>query len=153
MVRHMRWGIGMVTKPSGARGKSKKLHRWWTGPFKVVKRLSKVTYRIQHVKNRAKWLVVHFDRLKRCHPDVRLSEQLEAGTNQPRMSEHPTCLESPLKNKFGTQLEVVEDIDGMDIHNVEQPTPSPNREVHLSEPSLPWRYPTRSRCPPDFYNK
>ena len=62
---------------------------------------------------------------------------MEAGTNQPQMSEHPACLESPPKNEFGTQLEVVEDIDHTDIHNVEQPTPSPNREVHFSEPSLP----------------
>ena len=141
-----------LLNPQVPRGKSKKLHRWWTGPFKVVKRLSEVTYRIQHVKNRAKRLVVHYDRLKRCHPDVRLNGQLEAGTNQSQMREHPTCVESPPKNEFGAQLEVVEDIDRTDIHNVEQPTPSPNREVHLSAPSLPRRYPTRSRRPPDFYN-
>ena len=59
----------MVTKPAS---KSNKLHRWWTGTFKIVKKLSIVTYRIQHVHNRAKRLVVHFDRLKQCSHNVRL---------------------------------------------------------------------------------
>ena len=53
-----------LLNPQVPRGKSKKLHKWWTVPFKVVKRLSEVTYQIQHIKNRAKLLVVHFDRLK-----------------------------------------------------------------------------------------
>ena len=50
----------------------KKLHRVWQGPFEVIKRLSDVTYRIQHTAKRRQRQVVHFDRLKPCNPDVRL---------------------------------------------------------------------------------
>ena len=64
-----------LLNPQVLRGKSKKSYKWWTRPFKVVKRLSEVTYRIEHVKNRAKRLAVHFDRLKKCHPRVWLNEQ------------------------------------------------------------------------------
>lgn len=44
------------------RGVGRKLYRPWTGPFQVIKRLSDAVYR----------LVVHFDRLKRCPPTIRL---------------------------------------------------------------------------------
>jgi len=45
----------------------RKLHHPWTGLFRVVKRLSDVNYRIQHVQHPRKRMVVHFDRLKPCH--------------------------------------------------------------------------------------
>ena len=38
--------------PVVPRGKSKKFHHPWTGPFKVIKCLSEVTYRIQSVSGR-----------------------------------------------------------------------------------------------------
>ena len=44
----------------------------WQGPYEVIKRLSDVTYRIQHTAERRQHQVVHFDRLKPCNPDVRL---------------------------------------------------------------------------------
>ena len=75
------WGIGIVTKLSGAQREIQEISPVVDRTVKVVKGLSKEMYRIQHVKNRAKQLVVHFDRLKRCRPDVRLSGQLEAPTN------------------------------------------------------------------------
>ena len=49
--------------PAVPRGDSRKLHRPWTGPYKVLKKLSEVNYRIQHLQNYKK-RVVHFDRLK-----------------------------------------------------------------------------------------
>ena len=54
------------------RGKSRKLHCPWTGPYRIVNRLSDAVYHIQHTRARRKRLVVHFDRLKPCPPDVRL---------------------------------------------------------------------------------
>lgn len=58
------------------RGQVKKLHHPWTGPFRVVRCLSEVTYRIQDVRVRRRRLVVHFDRLKLCPEDIRLSQPL-----------------------------------------------------------------------------
>ena len=40
--------------PVVSRGKSRKLHRPWTGPYRVVKRLSEAVYRIHHLQQRQK---------------------------------------------------------------------------------------------------
>ena len=148
--------VGMLVwllNPQVPRGKSKKLHRWWTGPFKVVKRLSEVTYRIQHVRNRAKRLVVHFDRLKKCHPNVRLSEQPKNTT--PQANIHPAGSEQQqlsTNHEFGTQLEVVEEVDPTGEQRPEQHTLSPRVRISSPQPLVPRRYPTRNRYPPDFFS-
>ena len=49
----------------------RKLYLSWTGPYKIVGRISEVTYSIQHVSCRKCWIVGHFDRLKPCHSDIR----------------------------------------------------------------------------------
>ena len=54
--------------PAVPRGKSKKLHRPWTGPFRVVKRLAEAVYRLQHVHGHRRRPVVHYNRLKPCLP-------------------------------------------------------------------------------------
>ena len=51
--------------PAVRRGKSPKFHQPWKGPFQVVKKLGDVIYRIQHMKNLRKRLVVHSNRLKK----------------------------------------------------------------------------------------
>ena len=143
-----------LLNPQIPRGKSKKLHRWWTGPFKVVKKLSEVTYRIQHVSNRAKRLVVHFDRLKQCNPNVRLDtrhtqqqDNVEPVQQQQRL---------PSRYEFGTHLEV---LDTDETDPVEEQSPSQShtgqRQNQLRPaPPTPHRYPSRTRRPPDrlFYN-
>ena len=48
------------------RGKTRKLHHPWTGPWLVVRKLSDAVYRIKALTGRRKQLVVHFDRLKLC---------------------------------------------------------------------------------------
>jgi len=53
------------------RGRCKKLHCPWSGPFKVLKKISEVTYRIQYREGRKQRLVVHFNRLKLCPQDIR----------------------------------------------------------------------------------
>ena len=55
-----------------ARGRARKLHRPWTGPYRVLRKLSDVNYRIQDVQAPRCRPVVHFDRLKYCPPDIRL---------------------------------------------------------------------------------
>ena len=50
--------------PAVRRGKSRKLHRPWQGPYEIIKVLSDVIYRIRSANNKRKRLVVHSDRLK-----------------------------------------------------------------------------------------
>ena len=53
--------------PVVPRGGSRKLHHPWTGPYKVITKLSDVTYRIQSLDKKRLRKVVHFDRLKICN--------------------------------------------------------------------------------------
>ena len=62
------------------RGYSRKLHLPWTGPYKVLKRLSDVTYRIQSSRGRRCLCVVHFNRLRPCTDGMRFKEPLDAST-------------------------------------------------------------------------
>ena len=54
------------------RGYCRKFHRSWQGPYRILKKLSDVTYRIQHTAKKRNRQIVHFDRLKRCVPGVRM---------------------------------------------------------------------------------
>ena len=58
--------------PAVPKGKSKKLHTPWKGPFQVVSKLSDVMYCIQNIQKYRRRFVVHFNRLKWCPPDIRL---------------------------------------------------------------------------------
>ena len=60
--------------PAVPHGRSRKLHRPWTGPYRVVARLSDAVYHLQHVHCRRKRPVVHFDRLKPCPPGIWLPQ-------------------------------------------------------------------------------
>lgn len=65
--------------PVVPRGKSKKLHHPWTGPWRITERLSEVTYRIRDCNRRHRQVVVHFDRLKPCTPGT----EVKMGPEQP----------------------------------------------------------------------
>ena len=54
------------------RGKAKKFHHPWTGPWKVLDRICDTTYRIQDSRAPHKKSVVHFDCLKPCKEGMRL---------------------------------------------------------------------------------
>ena len=54
------------------RGYCWKFHRSWQGPYRILKKLSGVTYRIQHTAKKRNRQIVHFGRLKRCVPGVRM---------------------------------------------------------------------------------
>uniref|UniRef100_A0A5S6QTL4 Integrase zinc-binding domain-containing protein n=1 Tax=Trichuris muris TaxID=70415 RepID=A0A5S6QTL4_TRIMR len=44
-----------------------KLYRPWTGPFRVLQTIGMVNYKVQSVERPSMVMVVHYDRLKRCH--------------------------------------------------------------------------------------
>ena len=52
--------------PVVKKGKSRKFHCPWSGPFIVIKVISDVVYRIKDSHRPKKRMVVHFNRLKRC---------------------------------------------------------------------------------------
>ena len=59
----------LLHDPVVKRGCSRKFHRPWKGPFKVVKILSPTVYHVQDCKHSRKRKVVHFNRLKPAHYD------------------------------------------------------------------------------------
>ena len=89
------------------KGKSRKLHCPWTGPFSVIKRISDNVYRIQDVRNKKKRQVVHFDRLKPCHPNTEVPER-----NTVKKSNHSrTSNRSANPLTPGANLQLLEDYD------------------------------------------
>ena len=111
------------------KGQSRKLHHPWTGPYRVVKQLSDVTYRIQHTLGRKNRLVVHFDRLKPCIGGP--NPQDEALQQPPPITTSSTeaSLTPPT---FGDHLETTDAED-------------------MAVPPSQSRYPPRAHHPPDRY--
>ena len=129
----------LVWLHSTVAGKGKrKLHHQWTGPYKVTKKLSDVTYRIQHAQRRNQRKVVHFDRLKSCPSNIRFDSNVASPL--PQLPEET----SQNANSFGRHLELVDDDD-----NEQQPTAPVVNPTTIQQPSS--RYPTRDRREPVRY--
>ena len=92
-----------LLNPAVPKGKAKKFHNPWTGPYKVTDRLSAVTYKIQNTLNH-RFSVVHFDQLKVCPPNIRIPQ------NVPKASEATGLpVELPPAAAPGTHAELVEE--------------------------------------------
>ena len=85
------------------RGKSRKLHHTWKGPFEIVEPTGESDYRIKAQKGK-RTQVVHFDRLKPCTPRTRLAQS--GGAEQQRSTSNP-CKPHVL----GEQLNIESDDD------------------------------------------
>ena len=81
---------------------SKKLYHPWTGPYRVLKQLSNVNYRIQHIEQPR--MVIHFDRLKSCH----LPAMAEEGHQVPSIPLDKDGISSPTPLP-GTTLDIIQD--------------------------------------------
>ena len=119
--------------PAVPRGQSKKLHRLWQGPFRVVAKPSEVVYPLQHVQCRRQQPVVHFNRLKPCSSGVRL------------LPEHQWSQETPHHippRPVGAGLELLDD-DAQPLTSLPERdkappthiTPFPAHPSDLSSPS------------------
>ena len=75
--------------PAVPQGKSRKLHRPWTGPYRVVAKPSDSVYRLQHVQFRRRRPVVHFNRLKHCSSGTRLPPPCTQTSHRRQTSPHP----------------------------------------------------------------
>ena len=119
-----------------AHGNTKKLHHPWTGPYRVVKRISDSTYRIQLHSNPRKRTVVHFDRLKLCPRDHAMGTDASATTST-SPANNRTIEDVPRSAPIGARLEIVEP---MNSHVEQQPSSS-----QPPVPILPERrYPTQT---------
>ena len=67
-----------LCNPAVTKGKSHKLRCPWVGPYRVIKKISDIVYRIQDTQRKKRCLVVHFDRLKLCDPDTRVQQSVPA---------------------------------------------------------------------------
>ena len=111
--------------PVVPRGKSRKFHHPWTGPWRITERLSEVTYRIRDC-NRKHWqLVVHFDRLKPCAPGT----EAKMGPEQPRRP----ATAATKQNADHYHFELVEESDHEEDQARPLPVPAPDQhrmDVH-----------------------
>ena len=134
--------------PAVPRNKAKKFHHPWTGPWRVIKRLSDAVYRIQRLTGHRKRTVVHFDRLKRCHPHY-INET-------PEQSQHlPQTQTGTPTTQPGQNLQLVDGIsDGEDseVSRTSQQVANPGAATQSVQTGTQSpRYPTRNRQPPDWY--
>eukprot|EP00731_Ephydatia_muelleri_P008358 Em0004g696a len=146
--------------PAVPRGKCKKLHHPWKGPFVVVEKVGDSTYKIQR-KEGGKFHIVHFDRLKRCNVSESRDDPTPLPT--PPLTAHPDG-DGNIEEK--DELVLLDDDDdeddNLDREIAEQIIPERNllgqgqavAEVPLANPEAAEtirRYPARHRHAPDRY--
>ena len=133
------------------RGKCRKLHNPWTGPFQVEDIIGESVYKIRSPKG-GKPKIIHFDRLK---PFLSSAEVNDVEQNRESTQLPVAPLKSPSGVGSGAELlDSFEDVDDetetdahMELPAVEdQPEPVPDRIEQA-----PHRYPTRTRKAPDRY--
>ena len=127
--------------PVIGKGKSRKLHHPWTGPYKVIKKLSDATYRVQKLQGHKQHKVVDFDHLKSCPYNIRLDV---TGSTPAESSAAADTSPQPIPPvpSIAKHLELVED-DSCEQTELVRPSPS-TPSIH--------RYLSRTRRPPPCYS-
>jgi len=118
------------------KGTSHKLHHPWTGPYKVIKKVSDETYWIQHFYGNRQRKVIHFDRLKPCSEEVIQSLQHSRPKPVDNVADQTTCHNS--EQCIGMNLELLEDCEDEFAPQLPTTLPAPTSR----------RYPTRTCHPP-----
>ena len=111
-----------LCNPVVPRGGSRKLHSPWVGPYKIVKCLADTVYRIQDTCRSRKRIVVHFDRLKPCHPDMRIQEHSRSIT--PPVPSEDVNTQTGKSVPPGTNLQLTECDDDWDDRQEQEGTVS-----------------------------
>ena len=130
--------------PVVPKGKCRKLHCPWTGPFSVIKRISDNVYHIQDTNNKRKRQVIHFDRLKPYHHSTRIPERNMVPRNNSRKCKN--SIDSTRPPPPGANLQMIDDEDD-DIL-----LPSMGEQADDTQPTPPRRYPVRTRRRPARYS-
>ena len=102
-------------------GKSKKLHHPWTGPYKILDKISDSDYKIKGLRGKKQCHIVHFDRLKLCTPGTRFDNDIDDPDTHPDSMANEQTTTSHI---FGQDMDILAD----------------------DEPTR--RYPQRDRHPP-----
>ena len=137
-------------------GSSRKLHCPWQGPFKIVKGIGNVLYKIQNEKKLKKCRVVHFNQLKpfRQRPEPLtppmplvprwsiLSEECESDTSE---------LESTIASSDSEDNSVDQADSPMRSSTTENSNPDDEEVTEQPEPAPVLRCSTRHRRRPDWY--
>ena len=118
---------------------SGKLHHPWTGPYKVIKKVSDVTYWIQHLYGNRQRKVIHFDRLKPGSREVIQSLQHSRLMPVEQTIDQSTCRSS--HDLIGSNLELLDDYDA--DAELQLPPISTADSVRC--------YPTRTHRPPSRF--
>ena len=119
----------------------KKFHRPWQGPFTVVKVIDNFVYRIRKNAAPHKRLVVHYNRLKPCHPPFNTdvygpdSSRVHTSTNQEQQ-----------------QPEVKMAIDHTALLEAQNHSHTP-QDTATTNSDPPLRCSIRIRQPPDRYGE
>lgn len=96
------------------KGRPKKLHLPWTGPYRVLKKISDCDYRIKLPDSRKLPMVVHFNRLKLCPPSIRLSKYTR--------SKNATNSNTPSTTQFEIIDDDESDTQGEDTNETRSPS-------------------------------
>ena len=159
------------------RGRCKKLHCPWSGPYVILKKLSEVTYKIQRCHSRRQRMVVHFNRLKLCPADVRSPSYCLENTphgQDGNVTGPPTNSESSGLGQKHRPVILIPDVDEMEYNRVDNlvtdmddmeqsaanegvsPTGSATTgetsNTMTEEISTARRYPRREHHPPSRYD-
>ena len=92
--------------------KAKKLHCPWTGPYRIIKRITDLVYRIQDTGSRRRQ-VVNFERLKPCPQQMRDRSQPGSGTQDSQVQN--TIEEDSINTPPGTVLQLVDDYEEEEV--------------------------------------
>ena len=141
--------------PLSKRGVNKKLYHPWSGPYKIVKKLSDANYRIEQLQGRRNRKIVHFDRLKLCPPNIRLNEEQVDGQEVTDLQNVPSeDTQQTELSPVGQNLQIIDYDDEelpvgpneADTATAMLPSVVPNSGVPSS------RYPRREHRPPIRFN-
>ena len=125
------WLHSTVVPPHSHR----KLHHPWSGPYKIVAKLSDLNYKIAPVQDLSKVSIVHFNRLKPCTQGTRLAT--------PPSLQSPSHSHSTLSQ---SQYRVGDNITLLDFSE-DETSDDDTHGAYVNPP--PRHYPTRRRFPPD----
>ena len=106
------WLHSTVVPPQSHR----KLHHPWSGPYRIILKLSDLNYKIAPLDNPSKESIVHFDRLKLCPPGIRTKTppSLLSPLSDPPLST-PFSLNTQVGDNV-TLLDLQDAVRGSDVH-------------------------------------
>ncbi len=135
-----------LCNPVIPKGNSRKLNSPWVGPYKVVKCISDMVYRIQDTRTPRKRIVVHFDRLKSCNERMRTQVDARERDSQESTDIDPSAQVQQATRQLppGTNLQVRDDYEGEDDSQQDQEAAPQQQGNTAAADNQQRQYPHRS---------